>query len=74
MCEETYLPFLDLPTASSSSIYTIHGAELRACWNKSLTLALPTPNTYIVCVRVSEVVLYNANQQTSLQSQIQQLI
>ena len=40
----THPPLRDRPTASSSSMYTIQGAESRACLKRSLTRALPTPD------------------------------
>ena len=39
----THFPFLDLPMASTSSIYKIQGASFLARLNRSLTLAEPTP-------------------------------
>ena len=46
----THPPLRDRPTASSSSMYTMQGAESRACRNRSLTRALPTPDWEHVCM------------------------
>ena len=42
-CFIAYPDFLDLPTASISSMYRIQGAFFLDCLKRSLTLADPTP-------------------------------